>query len=525
MRARAVGAPRCVLAGAAAHAPSVRRSPSRSDRTCRTCAPTASPSSSRPRARPPPRCAPATCAWRRAARTTRRSCAALPQPARARYRVAVDGADAGGGEVVAARRRAPAHVRRLRRHPQRRRRRRRAGQAGRAAGRPTSSSTPATSRPTAATTHGWAAFFADEHALLADVPLYPTLGNHEIFRDPDAHALPPLLRAPRRRPRAALLPVSLRPRAPSSSSTATRPRPTQTAWLRGTLEAAERDGVRPRVRPRAPAALVARRPLRRGARARPTGCALFEAYGVRAVFAGHDHAYERMERRGVRYFVSGGGGAPVYRRAELLPTFDRAAKRMYRPATPSDARARRRRRASTSRRSRVADGAPIDDVRFSVGEPAFAMDAPPLSPEREARAQRRSAVDARRRRRHASSSSASAFGAVAYADADARACIAGTRDALPHGRGTQADDAGDGRGDARWADAAAYGRARRPADAQRARTAAAGAAQAVACRRACAPAPVACSTLLRGEKIFLLRAQRDSHLSDDEAAPFSARGA
>jgi len=39
---------------------------------------------------------------------------------------------------------------------------------------------------------------------------------------------------------------------------------------------------------------------------------LFEKYGVEAVFSGHDHNYQRGERHGVHYFVSGGGGAPLY---------------------------------------------------------------------------------------------------------------------------------------------------------------------------------------------------------------------
>ena len=39
---------------------------------------------------------------------------------------------------------------------------------------------------------------------------------------------------------------------------------------------------------------------------------LFERYGVEAVFSGHDHTYERSAEGGVRYFVSGGGGAPLY---------------------------------------------------------------------------------------------------------------------------------------------------------------------------------------------------------------------
>lgn len=35
----------------------------------------------------------------------------------------------------------------------------------------------------------------------------------------------------------------------------------------------------------------------------------FSARGVTAVFAGHEHLYNRMERDGVLYFITGGGGA------------------------------------------------------------------------------------------------------------------------------------------------------------------------------------------------------------------------
>ena len=41
---------------------------------------------------------------------------------------------------------------------------------------------------------------------------------------------------------------------------------------------------------------------------------LYEKYGVDAVFSGHDHCYSRGEKNGVQYFVSGGGGAPLYPR-------------------------------------------------------------------------------------------------------------------------------------------------------------------------------------------------------------------
>jgi len=39
---------------------------------------------------------------------------------------------------------------------------------------------------------------------------------------------------------------------------------------------------------------------------------LFQKYGVRLVFEGHDHLYYRTVRDGITYVVTGGGGAPLY---------------------------------------------------------------------------------------------------------------------------------------------------------------------------------------------------------------------
>src|SRR3954470_21813133 len=39
---------------------------------------------------------------------------------------------------------------------------------------------------------------------------------------------------------------------------------------------------------------------------------LFQRYGVRLVFEGHDHVYYRTVRDGITYVVTGGGGAPLY---------------------------------------------------------------------------------------------------------------------------------------------------------------------------------------------------------------------
>ena len=59
---------------------------------------------------------------------------------------------------------------------------------------------------------------------------------------------------------------------------------------------------------------------------------LFEKYQVTAIFAGHDHVYERAEGAGgLHYFVSGGGGAPLYpRRPKPNPIDAEAVKKFER---------------------------------------------------------------------------------------------------------------------------------------------------------------------------------------------------
>jgi len=56
---------------------------------------------------------------------------------------------------------------------------------------------------------------------------------------------------------------------------------------------------------------------------------LYEKYGVDAVFSGHDHVYSRAEKRGVRYFVTGGGGAPLYPRSPRASAIDRDATEYF----------------------------------------------------------------------------------------------------------------------------------------------------------------------------------------------------
>lgn len=56
---------------------------------------------------------------------------------------------------------------------------------------------------------------------------------------------------------------------------------------------------------------------------------LFEKYQVSAVFSGHDHVYTRAEHNGLRYFVSGGGGAPLYPRRPRSSPIDLEAVKKF----------------------------------------------------------------------------------------------------------------------------------------------------------------------------------------------------
>ncbi|HEX4461452.1 MAG TPA: metallophosphoesterase [Polyangia bacterium] len=223
---------------------------------------------------------------------------------------------------------------------------------------------------------GWQDFFTAEEPLLADVPLYPALGNHEIFHDPEAHRFREAFALPddgRRRLYyafrwGALAFIVLDGNAPTAA---------QTEWLKGALDAAEHDHAMHTF------VLLHQPPLSVGAHC---GAALeesewvrlFEQHRVSAVFAGHDHAYERLERNGVRYFVSGGGGAPLYDDASCGP-IDRAAKRMYRPVYHL-LRVRVEGPSVEVSALPLDEGAPLEVVRFANGEPMFASDAPPIGP-------------------------------------------------------------------------------------------------------------------------------------------------
>jgi hypothetical protein len=224
----------------------------------------------------------------------------------------------------------------------------------------------------------WRAFFAAEATLLAEVPLYPAVGNHELYRDPAGEHFA----------RYFVLPEDGRTRRYYTfrwgavqfiALDGNGHFDEQTAWLKGTLARAEPSGVRHVF------VFLHQPPFSTGghcgsAIAEREWVALFERYHVRAVFGGHDHLYERLERGGVRYFVTGGGGAEVYPERPDCPRFDGAARRVFAAAHHF---LRVRVVGDQVEVAAVAtDGPPIETVRFSRAPAAVAGLEPPLTDER-----------------------------------------------------------------------------------------------------------------------------------------------
>jgi acid phosphatase type 7 len=179
----------------------------------------------------------------------------------------------------------------------------------------------------------WQTFFDVERELLADNVYFPSVGNHDrqgrgrtadtyrsFFSVPDnggdseryysfSYANARVL--------------VLDSNAHSFSLTG------QTAWIERELSAARQD---PRVRHvfvvmHHPPFSISLHGGQRDLRERWTP--LFEKYGVTAVFSGHDHAYQRAEKNGLRYFVSGGAGAPLYPRSPRASAVDKAAVQRF----------------------------------------------------------------------------------------------------------------------------------------------------------------------------------------------------
>src|SRR5262249_33609714 len=110
---------------------------------------------------------------------------------------------------------------------------------------------------------------------------------------------------------------------------------------------------------------------------------LFEQYRVRAVFAGHDHAYERMERNGVRYFVTGGGGAPLHDQHPVAQAGRPAKKRYVQEYHYLGVKVSGDEVTVTA--ERVEPNRAIEAIRLSPHD-SFVAEGPPLKSERRSHA-------------------------------------------------------------------------------------------------------------------------------------------
>lgn len=84
----------------------------------------------------------------------------------------------------------------------------------------------------------------------------------------------------------------------------------QTRWLENDLKAAQSTGMRFVMAHHPPMTAVRRR---QGDNPQMTALEpMFEKYRLTAGFFGHDHNYQHYLKNGVHYFITGGGGAPLY---------------------------------------------------------------------------------------------------------------------------------------------------------------------------------------------------------------------
>lgn len=179
----------------------------------------------------------------------------------------------------------------------------------------------------------WQEFFEIERDLLKENVLFPSLGNHDRQgRGKTANNFRKFFALPENSPDperyyaftyGSARFLILDSNAYSFSLT------DQTAWIEQQLQAAELDPDIQHVfvSMHHPPFSISLHGGQRELRERWTP--LFEQYNVTAVFSGHDHVYSRAENGGVHYYVTGGGGAPLYPRGRRTTKIDRQATRYF----------------------------------------------------------------------------------------------------------------------------------------------------------------------------------------------------
>lgn len=157
----------------------------------------------------------------------------------------------------------------------------------------------------------WPVFFDAERDLLRRAAYFPALGNHE--RDAknyyDLMDAKPYYSFDWGSTHFAVIDSDIANVSPLQSERDAFWQQ-QTKWLENDLAAAQKADLRFVFAHHPPMTAVKRR---QGDNPHMTALEpLFEKYGVSAGFFGHDHNYQHYKKNGVHYFITGGGGAPLY---------------------------------------------------------------------------------------------------------------------------------------------------------------------------------------------------------------------
>ena len=226
----------------------------------------------------------------------------------------------------------------------------------------------------------WLALLRNHGPMLAQIPYYPALGNHELIGDPDGVTWRRVF------PRAAAGHYVVR-YGPALLLFLDGNRPGDSAQTQFLAKELERAAADPSVQARL---VILHQPplsasLHCGSASHMTEwISLWERHHVDAVIAGHDHAYQRLERNGIAYFVSGGGGAPLYPIGSCggpdepaLQRYESAHHYVLLRITPRQPGGR----AAITLSARAPNGPVLDDVTLPLGRaPVMAFEPQPLGP-------------------------------------------------------------------------------------------------------------------------------------------------
>ncbi len=157
----------------------------------------------------------------------------------------------------------------------------------------------------------WPIFFDAERELLRKAAFYPALGNHErhALNYSDFMEVKPYYSFNWGNTHCIVLDTDVGT-VPGTKADQEAFWRDETKWLENDLEQAKNDQFRFVFGHHPPMTAVTRR---QGDNPHMTALQpMFEKYKVSAAFFGHDHNYQHYLKNGVHYFVSGGGGAPLY---------------------------------------------------------------------------------------------------------------------------------------------------------------------------------------------------------------------